>query len=176
MFSVCYYTFPGSGSDNGYSSACGLKPSLHTLPYRADMVAPIVFLIIFRYGPRRNTSFPTVPLWAGTCLPSHCSETALVYPSISRSPHSNSCTCYIVPSLKLFILNGLQSYRHFFFSKSCACDDSAWSHLPSCGLVCMWCLLPNCCHCTVLKASHPEQFPHRVLVGQGVLSSTIFST
>jgi hypothetical protein len=36
--------------------------SLHILPYRTDLVAPVVFLIIPRPGPRRNTPFPTVPL------------------------------------------------------------------------------------------------------------------
>jgi hypothetical protein len=39
-----------------------LKSSLHRLPYRTDLVAPIVFKITPQHGPSRNTPFPTVPL------------------------------------------------------------------------------------------------------------------
>jgi hypothetical protein len=39
-----------------------LKSSLHKLPYRTDLVAPIFFLTTLRHGPCRNTSFPTVTL------------------------------------------------------------------------------------------------------------------
>jgi hypothetical protein len=63
----------------------------------------------------------------GTCLPSRCLETALVYLLNSRSLHSNGSTRYIAPSLRLFVSNGLQAYRHFF-SEGCA-----WSHLPPCS-------------------------------------------
>jgi hypothetical protein len=73
-----------------------LKSSLHKLQYRPDWVAHIVFKITRRYGPRRNTPFPTVPLSlrvdivaAGTCLPSRCLEKCLVYSRISRSSHSS---------------------------------------------------------------------------------------
>jgi hypothetical protein len=42
-------------------------------------------------------------------------------------------TCHTAPSLRLFVLNSLQAYRHFFFSEDCACNVCDWSHLPSCG-------------------------------------------
>jgi hypothetical protein len=61
---------------------------------------------------------------------------ALVYPSISRSLHSNGTTCYIASSIRLFILNGLQEYRHFFLSEGCTCNICAWSYVPTQGLVC----------------------------------------
>jgi hypothetical protein len=37
------------------------------------------------------------------------------------SLHSNSITCYIPPTLRLFLPNGLQTYHYFFF-EGCACD------------------------------------------------------
>jgi hypothetical protein len=37
-----------------------LKPSVRRLPYRTDLVTPIVSKITPRYGPCRNTPFPTV--------------------------------------------------------------------------------------------------------------------
>jgi hypothetical protein len=62
----------------------------------------------------------------------------LVYLPVSRSSHSNGSTQYIAPSLRPFVPNGLQAYRHFFFSEGCACDVCAWSHLP-----------PHCSVCTM---------------------------
>jgi hypothetical protein len=50
---------------------------------------------------------------------------------ISRSLLSKGSTCHTAPSLRLFILNSLQAYRHFFFSKSCTCDVCDRSRLPS---------------------------------------------
>jgi hypothetical protein len=38
-----------------------LKSSLHRLPYRTDLFAPIFFKITPRHEPRRNTMFQTVP-------------------------------------------------------------------------------------------------------------------
>jgi hypothetical protein len=40
-----------------------LKSSLHRLPYRTDLVAPVVLLITARHGPRRNIPFAAVPLF-----------------------------------------------------------------------------------------------------------------
>jgi hypothetical protein len=54
---------------------------------------------------------------------------AIVYSPISQSLHSNGYTCYTAPSLRLFI--------PIFFSKGCACDVCAWSHLPPRGSVFM---------------------------------------
>jgi hypothetical protein len=48
--------------------------------------------------------------------------------------HSNGCTRYIAPSLRLFVPNGLQAY-HYVFSQGCACDFCDRSHLPSVGSV-----------------------------------------
>jgi hypothetical protein len=39
-----------------------LKPSLHRLPYRIDLVSSIAFLVTPRQGLPRNTPFPSVPL------------------------------------------------------------------------------------------------------------------
>jgi hypothetical protein len=44
---------------------------------------------------------------------------------------SNGCTCNIAPSLRLFVPNSLQAYRHFFYSEGCACNVCVRSHLPS---------------------------------------------
>jgi hypothetical protein len=44
---------------------------------------------------------------------------------------SNRSTCYTAPSLRLFILNSLLAYCHFFFSEGCACDVCDWLQLPS---------------------------------------------
>jgi hypothetical protein len=38
------------------------KSSLHRLPYGTNMVAPVVFKITPRHGPRRSVPFPTVSL------------------------------------------------------------------------------------------------------------------
>jgi hypothetical protein len=38
-----------------------LKFSLHSLPHSTHSVAPVVFLITSRHGPRRKPPFPTVP-------------------------------------------------------------------------------------------------------------------
>jgi hypothetical protein len=37
-------------------------------------------------------------------------------------------------------------------------------------------LLSNCSRCSLLKAAHPERFPHGMPVSPGVLPSTFFST
>jgi hypothetical protein len=83
-------------SNGGDSSASALKSSLngsflptdsflHRLPYRTDLVAPTVFLITPRDGPRRQHTVHsrTVIVFAGTCLPSH-SIAAVVYYCLLR--------------------------------------------------------------------------------------------
>jgi hypothetical protein len=40
----------------------------------------------------------------------------------TESLPSNGYTRHIAPSLRIFIPNSLQAYRHFFFSEGCACD------------------------------------------------------
>jgi hypothetical protein len=64
-----------------------------------------------------------------------CAEVYFSYPPISQSLHSNGCTCYTAPSLRFFVPNGLQAYRHFFFSEGCVCDVCDRSHLPPRGSV-----------------------------------------
>jgi hypothetical protein len=48
---------------------------------------------------------------------------------VSRSLASNEPALYTAPSLRLFVTYSLQVYRHFFFSKGCACDVCDQSHL-----------------------------------------------
>jgi hypothetical protein len=97
----------------------------------------------------------------GMCLPSRC--LAIKYSSFQPS-------CHIAPSLKLFILNGPQPYRHFFYSEGCA-----WFHLPSQGSVFPRCLLSNHSHCSLLKAAHPKRLPDKVPVCPGLSQSSCFS-
>jgi hypothetical protein len=40
----------------------------------------------------------------------------------TESLPSNEYTRHIAPFLRLFVPNGLQAYRHFFFSGGCTCD------------------------------------------------------
>jgi hypothetical protein len=70
----------------------------------------------------------TIPLllFAGCCL-----AMATVQSPTSQLPPSNGSTCHIVTSLRLFVLNTLQVYRHFFFSERCACDVCDRPRLPS---------------------------------------------
>jgi hypothetical protein len=69
------------------------------------------------------------------CLRSCYSVTAVVYFLIWWSLLSNRSTCHTAPSLRLFIPNILQAYRHFFFSKGCACDVCNQPSLPSLWLI-----------------------------------------
>jgi hypothetical protein len=54
---------------------------------------------------------------AGTCLPSCCLETALVYLPTSRSLHSNRSTCYNI------INNGIIGYRQCGFRRNRSTTD-----------------------------------------------------
>jgi hypothetical protein len=42
-----------TASKSGDSSTCTLKSCLHSLPYRTDLVGPVLFLITPRHGPSR---------------------------------------------------------------------------------------------------------------------------
>ncbi|PNF41910.1 hypothetical protein B7P43_G15536 [Cryptotermes secundus] len=44
----------------------------------------------------RSSIVAFVSVAVGTCLLSHCPETALVYPNISRSLHSNGSTYHSI--------------------------------------------------------------------------------
>jgi hypothetical protein len=48
---------------------------------------------------------------------------------VSRLLPSNGPTCYIAPSLRLFVPNSPQAYHLSFFSEGCACDVCGWSHI-----------------------------------------------
>jgi hypothetical protein len=78
----------------------------------SDLLAPVVFKITPRHGPRRNipvsNSTPIVArrfVAAGTCLRSRCLETGLVYLPISWSSHSNGCIYYKIFHLLTFSSN-----------------------------------------------------------------------
>jgi hypothetical protein len=81
-------------------------------------------------------------------------------PSNVRLQYSSlQASCQIAPSLRLFVVNGLQAYHHFFFSEGCACNVCAWFHHPSHGSVFPWSLtslLSNCCRCYLLKTARPK--------------------
>jgi hypothetical protein len=71
-------------------------------------------------GPCREHCFPVSSLvCVRNLLPSnrHCLQ--------------SGSTFYIASSLRLFVLNSLQVYCHFFFSESFACDICDRPHLPS---------------------------------------------
>jgi hypothetical protein len=92
---------------------------------------------------------------------------------VLRSLPSNGFICYIASSLSLFVLNSLQAYRHFFFSKGCVCDVcDGLTFRPMARFA--WCLLSNCSCCSLLKAAHHKRFPHRVPVGPGLSPSSSF--
>jgi hypothetical protein len=63
------------------------------------------------------------------------------------------------PSLRLFILNSLQMYRHFFFFESCACDVYDEPSLPS-----LW---------FVSYSDYSPTFPAAPSLGPLVLSSSL---
>jgi hypothetical protein len=84
-----------TASNSWDSSASALKSSLnggslptasfiHRLPYRTDLVAPIVFPYNSSARPAQTTPFILVSTAAGTCLPS-CSLAAAVYSCLLRN-------------------------------------------------------------------------------------------
>jgi hypothetical protein len=72
------------GTTSNYN-AFALKPSLHRLPYRTDLVAPIILLTTPRHSPRREhrSSISCVSVAVGICLPSS-SLAAAVYSCLLR--------------------------------------------------------------------------------------------
>jgi hypothetical protein len=62
-----------------------------------ELLAPSLFFITFRCGSQRQ--HPVLPVAAGTCSPSRCPGTGLIYPPIARSSHSNGYTRYNIYSL-----------------------------------------------------------------------------
>jgi hypothetical protein len=116
VFSVCYYTFPGTASNSGYSLTSRLKSSLN------------------------DGSLPTVNS-CSSCSPYNPSARTTVSNSTSnvarrllslehvclRLLPRNGSTYYISPSLRLFVPNSLQAHRHFFFSGHCSKNfESGW--------------------------------------------------
>jgi hypothetical protein len=77
-----------------------------------------------RCGPCRKHCFPAsqLALWP---LPSNgCCSVFVLWPL-----PSNGSVGHTAPSLRLIILDSLQTYRHFF-SKGCVCDVCDWPRLP----------------------------------------------
>jgi hypothetical protein len=73
-------------------SVISFQPPLQNSP---ELIAPTVLVINSRHGPHikhRYSDVAFVSVAAGTCLPSCCPETAVIYSPISRSLHSNGCT------------------------------------------------------------------------------------
>jgi hypothetical protein len=128
VFSVSYWTFPGNGFNNGYSSASGSSPLFTVSLTELTISWFYPLLIISQHGPHRKHSPSIVVslallriycLATGMCLPSLCPETVLVYPPISRSLHSNSSTRYSI-------------YIQYFCSVPCyQFIDAIWHSLPS---------------------------------------------
>jgi hypothetical protein len=107
VFSVCYWTFPGNGSNNSYFSVSGSGP-LFMHPHTELIIKWLNWScslhITYQYGPCiRRSSFicysPTIALLRicclamRTCLWSRCPETPLIYPPILQSLDSNGSTC-----------------------------------------------------------------------------------
>jgi hypothetical protein len=131
--------FPGNESNNGNSSASGSSPLFTDSRIEVTLTVSLACNILAQTTQKTQLFYCCSPTTAllricclvkGTCLPSSYPETALLYLLISWLLHSNGSTCYIAPFLRLFILNGLEAYHHFFFSKGCA-----WAHLLPCGSV-----------------------------------------
>jgi hypothetical protein len=99
--------------------------------------------------------------------------------------------CHIAPSLRLFVPNSLLAYCHFFFLKGCAWIANR--HTAICSFLravlarsvigltflplaqfSLW-LLFNCSRCSLLKATHPERFPHKVPVSPSLSPSSSFT-
>jgi hypothetical protein len=78
-----------------------LRSYLHILRYRTASVAPVVFKVTPRHGPRRDTPFPTVTIVAcvsvaaWTCLPSRYPETVLVHTVTAYQRLYNPQYCHV---------------------------------------------------------------------------------
>jgi hypothetical protein len=80
-------------SDSRPTDSCFSRPPYN--PVCADRVENTVF--------NGTSILSCVSVAAGTCLPNHCLETALVYLLISRSLHSNGSTPYNIMAVTLFL-------------------------------------------------------------------------
>jgi hypothetical protein len=81
---VCYWTFTGNGSNNCCSSA-----SDSSLLFTDSRAHQLTFSLAYS-----SSIVVFVSVAAGTCLPSRCPETGLVYPPISPSLRCSSSTHY----------------------------------------------------------------------------------
>jgi hypothetical protein len=97
------------------------------------------------------------------------------YLFVLRSFPSDGSTCDIAPSLRVFVMNSLQAYRHLFFSESCACDvvhviGQVFLPCSSFLKVITLQLLPL----LPLKAARHKRYPDKVQVGPRVPPSSLF--
>jgi hypothetical protein len=84
----------------------------------------LVSMMLVACRPLPSNSSSSVPyLWS-------CYVAMAVVTFVSSSLPSNGSMWHVAPSLRLFVLNSLQVYHHFFFSEGCACDICNWSPLP----------------------------------------------
>jgi hypothetical protein len=73
------------------------------------------------------------------------------------------------------VMNGLQAYHRFFFSRW-LCLWHLWSVSPSSPVAQFSrCLLSSCSGCSLFKTARPEQFPDGVQTGPGVPPSVVES-
>jgi hypothetical protein len=92
-----------TGVNSGDSSASRAQVLPSRFQYRTDcqlsteLVAPILFFITPRRGPRRQhpvSPVACVTVATGTCLPIRSLETGCITPLFIRLLHSNGCRCY----------------------------------------------------------------------------------
>jgi hypothetical protein len=91
---------------------------------------------------------------------------------ISRSLPTNASTHYIAPSLRLFVPNSLPTY--LLFQGLCLWRLWSVSSFSPVARFSRW-LLSNCFRCSLLKATRPEPFPHKMVFGPGLLPSFFWS-
>jgi hypothetical protein len=101
------------------------NPSVRTVKKTLLLIVSIVACTAIGADPAENTAFQLVHWLAGRCLAS------AVVSFVSQSLPSNRPIHHIAPSLRLFVPESLQVYRHFFFSEGCVCEVCDLSHLPS---------------------------------------------
>jgi hypothetical protein len=95
--------FVASNDSQGYGG--GIRTRLHT---GMPKLRRRPLLKKSRHGPHRKHSssiLAFLSVAARTCLPSRCPETAVVYPPISQSSHSNGSTCYTVKHIYRILLH-----------------------------------------------------------------------
>jgi hypothetical protein len=113
-------------------------PFHHSLPYRTNLDAPVVFLITPRYDPRRqHRSFLyEYPFASGTCLPSRsltvvvysfllticCLATDVVPLSVSRPLPRNECCFRAVRKQRLFLCLHSSCFEQICHNTICYVD------------------------------------------------------